>query len=323
MRTTVLCFLGFLLLESCDNKVVPNVSSLEPKVIIGHFDHVFFAMDSATLDDNLILLEQEFPKFFESAQNKVDLIARYKDPQIRELFSAVDSVFTNTTNLSSEIKHAFKYFYYYFPTQDSLHVYTWVSNFESLDPIIVSGNTLLIGLDLYLGENSHFYKSAPDYIKQTFEKKYLISDLLHTYFQSNIPISNDNTLLASMLYYGKIHYLSSLMMPLSKEAILMNYTNDNMQWCKENEANVWAYFIENKLLFSSKYQNKQRFIEDAPFSKFFTNFDAKSPGRIGQWIGWQLVKSYMVANPKVNLNELINEQNAQKILRKSNYKPKY
>jgi len=322
MRVSILCFLSWVLLESCDTKEVPRVSALESKVDVGHFDHAFFAMNSAKLDEKLILLEQDFPKFFESSQNNADLIARYKDPQIRELFSAVDSVFTNPEDLDNDIKDAFKYFHYYFPAQDSLQVYTWVSNFESLDPIIVSGNTLLIALDLYLGEGSHFYNSAPDYIKKTFEKKYLISDLLHTYFQRNIPISNDNTLLASMLYYGKIHYLASLMMPGSKDPIVMKYTDTKMQWCKENEANVWAYFIENKLLFSSEYQNKQRFIEDAPFSKFFTNFDVKTPGRIGQWIGWQLVKSYMDVNPEVSLNELINEQNAQKILRKSHYKPK-
>ena len=48
-----------------------------------------------------------------------------------------------------------------------------------------------------------------------------------------------------------------------------------MQWCIRNEANIWAYFVENKLLFSSDRQNKMRFIEDAPFSKFYTSFDRK------------------------------------------------
>ena len=94
-----------------------------------------------------------------------------------------------------------------------------------------------------------------------------------------------------------------------------------MNWCVENEANIWAYFVENKLLFSSQHSTKQRFIEDAPFSKFYTNFDADSPGRVGQWLGFNLVSSYMEDHPEMSLNELITEQNAQKILRKSHYKP--
>ena len=322
MRLSILMFVSFLFLVSCDTKDVPTVSNLESKVDISHFDHSFFAMDSLKLDENLVELEKDFPKFFESDQNKGDLISRFRDSQIRELFYATDSVFPIPSELSIEITDAFRYFHYYFPQHDSLTIYTWISNFESIEPIIVSGNTLLVALDLYLGQNSHFYTSAPEYIKEGFDKRYLVSDILHAYFLANIAIPSENTLLASMVYHGKIHYLCSLLIPQSNSDVVMKYSATKMDWCTENEANIWAYFIENKLLFSSQHQIKQRFIENAPFSKFYTSFDAESPGRIAQWVGWKLVSSYMSAHPELSLNELINEQDAQKILRKSQYKPK-
>lgn len=102
----------------------------------------------------------------------------------------------------------------------------------------------------------------------------------------------------------------------------MAYSKNKMDWCLSNEGNIWAYFIDNQLLFSSEYQTKQRFIEDAPFSKFYTSFDSESPGRVGQWIGWRLISSYMDSHPEMGLIDLINEQDVQKILRESRYKPK-
>tara|TARA_B110000967_G_C18895475_1_gene570304 strand:- start:3631 stop:4605 length:975 start_codon:yes stop_codon:yes gene_type:complete len=322
MRAHIVYFLLFLFLVSCDSVRIPEVSSDDSKIEINHFDHSFFNMDSSHLLLSLDSLNLQFPEFFDSGQKRTALIKRYQDPKIRELFNAVDSVFSDTLALNKEITQSFKYFHHYFPAHDSLKVYTWVSNFESLSPITVSGNTLLIALDFYLGTNSRFYKSAPQYLKDGFDKRYLISDIMQLYFQSNLPFSKENTLLSSMLYYGKIHYLSSLMIPYQKSEIVLKYTPAKMQWCIANEGNVWAYFVENNLLFSSQHQNKQRFIEEAPFSKFYTEFDTQTPGRIGQWIGWRIIESYMKSHPEKSLTDLINEQDAQKILRESRYKPK-
>ena len=322
MRSNLLILTLSVLLISCNTRDVPNVASGISKIEIGHFDHSFYTMDSANLEIELQSLEKVYPKFFESSQNYTELISRYNDLKIKELFLSVDSVFDDTLALNLEIKESFNYFHHYFPLHDSMTIYSWVSNFESLDPVTISNRSILVSLDLYLGVNSRFYKSAPLYIKERFDKRFLVSDIMHAYFRSKIPFFNDNTLLSSMLYYGKIHYLSSLMIPDKSPEIVMKYTEEKMDWCFENEGNIWAYFVENKLLFSSTHQNKQRFIEDAPFSKFHTKFDAKTPGRIGQWVGYRMVASYMNLHPEKSLTDLINELDSQIILRESAYKPK-
>ena len=313
---------GLFFLSSCVNDSHPDINDVSPMIEIGHFDHDFFGMDSVNFDDDLLMLVKQYPDFFKMGFDKAMLKNRFFDLEIRELYDAVDSVFSSTNELDAELYRAFQYFYYYFENHDSLKIYTWVSNFERLDPILVSQNTLLISLDMYLGKESHFYKTAPDYIKQRFDKIYILSDLFRSYFSSNIPLSDNHSLLASMLYYGKIHYLISLMLPNYNSHVIMGYTKDKMQWCIRNEANVWAYFVENKLLFSSHQQNKMRFIEDAPFSKFYTSFDRESPGRIGQWIGMKIVEAYMNSQPDLTLTDLIKETDVQKILRESQYKPK-
>nr|HRM13383.1 gliding motility lipoprotein GldB [Flavobacterium sp.] len=63
-----------------------------------------------------------------------------------------------------------------------------------------------------------------------------------------------------------------------------------------------------------------RFINPAPFSKFYLEIDNESPGQVGAWIGWQMVRSYM-ENNKVPVADLL-KTDAKEIFSKSKYKPK-
>ena len=84
---------------------------------------------------------------------------------------------------------------------------------------------------------------------------------------------------------------------------------------------MWQFFIEKQLIYSSDPALIQRFIDPAPFSKFYLEIDNESPGGIGKWLGWQIVKSYVENNPKVEINKLLSLP-AQTIFNKSNYKPR-
>src|SRR5690606_40108491 len=90
---------------------------------------------------------------------------------------------------------------------------------------------------------------------------------------------------------------------------------------QENESYIWRFFIEENLLYSSDSKLGNRFINLAPFSKFYLEIDNESPGRIGQWIGWQIVRSYMENNPKTAIIDLF-KMDAKEIFEKSKYKPK-
>ena len=57
------------------------------------------------------------------------------------------------------------------------------------------------------------------------------------------------------------------------------------------------------------------------FSKFYLELDNQSPGRVGRWIGWQIVKSFMNQNPKTSAQELLSMP-FQKLFYLSKYKPK-
>lgn len=101
----------------------------------------------------------------------------------------------------------------------------------------------------------------------------------------------------------------------------MGYMPEQIKWCEENEAYIWRYFIENEMLYSDDPKLRTRFMTPAPFSKFFLEIDNDSPGRIGAWIGWQMVRAYMKNNSEVSLADLF-KTDAKEIFEKSKYKPK-
>ena len=145
-------------------------------------------------------------------------------------------------------------------------------------------------------------------------------DVVASFAAKKIDPLTDKNLLGQMIYFGKQLYLKDLLLPEYSDADKMGYTPEQILWCQENESYMWRYFIENELLYSDDSKLKSRFIDPAPFSKFYLEIDNESPGRVGAWIGWQIVRSYM-KNNEVSIDKLL-KMNAKEIFEKSKYKPK-
>ena len=72
------------------------------------------------------------------------------------------------------------------------------------------------------------------------------------------------------------------------------------------------------MLYSKETASIIKFMGESPFIQ---GFPEGSPGRVGHYVGWQIVKAYMEKNPNTTIQELMQEQDAQRILTKSKYKP--
>ncbi|WCC45198.1 hypothetical protein PJW08_03160 [Tenacibaculum finnmarkense] len=80
------------------------------------------------------------------------------------------------------------------------------------------------------------------------------------------------------------------------DSLKIGYSQNKMRWAESNEAQIWKYFIEKNMLYNTDKELDIRFLDIAPFSKFYLEKDRQSPGRIGEFIGWQIVRSYMQKN---------------------------
>ncbi|NJM24566.1 MAG: hypothetical protein HC859_02605 [Bacteroidia bacterium] len=63
---------------------------------------------------------------------------------------------------------------------------------------------------------------------------------------------------------------------------------------------------------------KQRYLGERPKT---LEVGEQCPGRIAQWVGWQIVNSYMKNHPDVTLQQLMQTADAQAIFKASQYKP--
>jgi gliding motility-associated lipoprotein GldB len=304
-------------LISCDNKskVEKAVGAIPVEIKVERFDKLFFEMPPQDLNK----LKTAFPYFFPSGNDDSVWLNKMKNPLWRELYTEVQKKYSNFEPVQKELETLFKYIKYYFPQTKTPKVITVISEMDYNNKVIYADSLVIISLELYLGKDHKFYQ-FPNYLKQNFGQKQILPDVVSSFSTQKIPPVSDKNLLGQMIYFGKQLYLKDLLLPDYNDADKMGYTPEQVKWCQENESYMWRYFIEDGLLYNNDQKLNNRFINPAPFSKFYLEIDNESPGRVGAWIGWQIVRSYM-KNNEVSLQNML-KMNAKEIFKKSKYKPK-
>jgi gliding motility-associated lipoprotein GldB len=309
----VFCF--FFL--SCDKKniVESAVEEIPLEVKVERFDKIFFETPPKDLEK----VKKEFPFFFPQGNDNSVWLNKMRDPIWRELYTVVQKKYADFEPVKVELESLFKHIKYYFPQTKTPKVITIISEMDYNNKAIYADSLVIISLELYLGKNHKFYQ-FPNYIKQNFEQRQIMPDIVSSFSTRKIAPVTDKNMLSQMIYFGKQLYLKDLLLPNYTDAEKMGYTPEQIKWCQENESYIWRYFIEKEMLYSDDQKLIPRFINPAPFSKFYLEIDNESPGQVGAWIGWQMVRSYM-KNNEVPIAYLL-KTDAKEIFVKSKYKPK-
>lgn len=302
---------------SCDKKseVEKAVEEIPLEVKVERFDKAFFETKPGQLQQ----LKNQYPYFFPAGNDDKVWIDKMQNPQWRELYTEVQKKFGDFSKQKDQIEELFKHIKYYFPESRVPKVVTVISEMDYNNKAIYTDSLVVVSLELYLGKNHKFYQ-FPEYLKQNFEPNQIMPDIVSSFALRKIPPPTDNTLLSQMIYAGKELYLKDLLLPEYSDADKIGYKPEQIQWCEENESYMWRFFIENSLLYDTDQKLLPRFINPAPFSKFYLEIDNESPGRVGAWLGWQIVRSYM-DNNKVSVQQML-KTGSKELFEKSKYKPK-
>lgn len=317
MKSYVFSLLLLFFFLSCEtkNKTEKAVEGIDMDLKVVRFDKVFFE----TAPQDLSKIKKEFPFFFPAGNDDAVWLEKMQNPLWRELYTEVQKKFSNFDSYKTQLDDVFKHVKYYFPKAEIPKVYTVISEMDYNNKVIYADSLLIISLEMYLGKEHKFYQ-FPNYIKQNFEPIQLMPDVVESFAKSQIPPSAEKNFIAAMVYAGKQLYLKDVILPTYNDADKIGYTPEQLLWCQENESYMWRYFIEDQLLYDDNPKLIPRFVSPAPFSKFYLEIDNESPGKVGAWIGWQIVRSYM-KNNEVSLPQLMHTS-AKEIFEKSNYKPK-
>ncbi len=231
--------------------------------------------------------------------------------------------------IKNDLSGLFRHIKYYYPEFKEPKVFLYSSfTLDYLTPVtyIPDQNYLLIATDCFLGYGNKYYDmmKIDRYLQVTMDQKYLPSKVAKAIIDTQSWIPKELTtqsFVSQMILQGKGLILQDAFLPETADPYKIGYSQEQIKWAESNEFEIWNFFIQNNYIFSDDISLSDRFLSLAPFSKFYTNADSKSPGQIGNWVGWQICRKYLDENSKVSLQDFINNPNHEGIFAKSKYKP--
>lgn len=332
LRKTIylLCFL-LLGISSCTNdssrKLSFDISDLDiPDFKIERYEQALFGIDTLNFLDGLKKIQHKYSVFLGTenlnTENIQPLINYVTNPKLIALNNKVKRNYEDLSSLEKEIKSALQYYQYYFQKSKLPLVYTYISGLYFEAPIQLSSEAMVIGLDNYLGPDFMEYKTLgiPAYKSARMTKEHISVDCMKAFARIHLSENrSQKNFLDEIIENAKTLYFLDAMLPEKEDHLKIGFTKDQIKWCIENEQNIWAFFIDKQILYSANYENTRKFTQDGPFTLAFSK---DAPAMIGNWVGWQILRSYMNNNSDVSLQDLLAETDAKKILKFSGYKPK-
>ena len=228
------------------------------------------------------------------------------------------TLFANVDSLQETLNMGFSRLHFLYPEWEIPTLYLFVSGFNS--SVMYYENIMGVGVDMYLGSDYPYYNQVVyDYQKQTMRKACVAGDVLSMYLAYHISYNSKyNRLLEQMIFRGKQLFLLAQLLPNEPVWEVIGYSKEQWDWCEQYEQAIWNRIMQKRDLFKTESNVLSSYMNDGPFTAEVTQ---DSPGRLGVWVGWRIVDSYMRNNKDVTLRELMNENDAQKILEQSYYKP--
>lgn len=320
--------LGMFLLAGCGSKDKcssrPEVPPLAEKIQLIRLEKTMLDFKNKEAIGQFLEKNPLFAqKFLQKAQYPHDSILvnilwkLSEDKNIDTLNEVVGQAFKDMQDVENQLNYAFALVKYYFPSFVVPKVYTVVTGFGH--DLYASDSIVVIGLDYFMGDQANYKPDVPNYMLRRFKREYIVpSVMLLISDKFNTTDVLDNTLLAEMMHYGKSYYFVEKTMPCAPDSLVIGYSEKELADTKNHESIVWAHFVEQKLLYETSHFIITKYIGERPYT---AEIGSKCPGRIGRWLGWQIIRKYMNEHPEVTLEKLMADKSAGKIFQEAHYKP--
>ncbi|MBP9097949.1 MAG: hypothetical protein KBF74_03970 [Ferruginibacter sp.] len=321
---------------SCNNEKEPDVSNIKIELKTSRFEQDLFSLDTNNLAPQLDQLISKYPSF---GENFLSLVLNV-DPRwpadtaiiyvkgfisaYRNLYDTSTKVFSSFKPYENEIKKGLQFMNHYFPAYKTpKKIITYIGPLDGFGDILTE-DALVVGLHHHLGKDFSMYKQSivqevyAGYISRRFEPAYIAINAMKNMVLDMYPEKNeDASLVNQMVEKGKRLYVLNRLLPAKDEYMLIGYTKEQLAACYKNEARIWNLFTQNELLQTIDNNVIKNYIGEGPKTQ---ELGEDSPGNIGSFLGWQIVKKYMSKNKDLKLNQLINTP-AETIFSTAKYKP--
>ena len=335
MKVLAIVFFCFILFACNQKKPAPDVSNIKVDVQLKRFDKDLFSIDTNNVEVSLNDIGKNYTSFLNDYLYNIMVLPPQPDSVVNKIkmflhdyrfvYDTAQKYFNDFDNEFTEIKKGLQYVKYYFPGYKTpADVITFIGPVEGYANVLTASG-LAVGLQLYLGENFPVYHSEfinnvyPDYQQRRFKPEYIPVNCMKNIVSDIYPEKNgSDPLVYQMIDAGKRLYMLDHFLPQLADSLKTGYAQQQLDGCYDNEAGIWNYFVQNNLLFVTDPLQVRDYMQDGPYTEVLGH---ASPGFIGQFIGWQIVKKWMDANKEITLPQLVNTPE-KKIYDEAKYKPK-
>lgn len=346
MKKIGLFAISCILLVSCKDKNIPDVSNIKVNLTVERFEKDFFAMDTTQLPQSLGQLNSKYPGFTtdflanilglpsvaDSGTVVYDAIKRFiKD--YKPVKDSADKIFGNTETIEKELKQGLQFVNYYFPGYKApTKLITYIGPMDAYYEAslgvysdVITSTGMATGLQLHMGSNFSMYQSSmgqalyPDYISRRFSPATIVVNNMKNIIDDISPERLVGMpLVDQMIEKGKRLYILDKLMPYTPDTLKIGYSASQLKGCFENEGRIWNFFVTNNMLLNNDPSLLKNYMADGPKTM---ELGDGSPGYIGLFTGWQIVKKYMKEHEEVKLPDLL-KTDAHKIFEQAKYRPK-
>lgn len=242
----------------------------------------------------------------------------FSEPTLLSLYKDEQNKFVDVQPLEAELSVGFNLLLQEFSGLKKPELYMHVSGLSQ--NVVIDDDNLSISADKYLGIDYALYQSFfYDYQRQQMNPDRMVPDYFLGFLMANFPFQgNEDVLLDRIVYEGKLRYILSRLMPGRQIWEYVGYTKDQYLWCSNNQGRIWKSILSEQHLYTPNYLVTSQYINEAPHTAFLPQ---ESPGRVGIWLGYQIIISYMKNHPNTSLAELMSLTDAQEVLKQAKYKP--
>jgi len=229
----------------------------------------------------------------------------YKDQYIQRLEKVIANKFPPKERKEQEISDAFKRLKYHFPKNKFPKRIAYINSYFTAR-VNCLDNFVAIGLECYLGKDEKVIKEIPSnmiyqWIKEGMDKQYLSRDVILSWLMAHYIDETSENYSSEMIRWGKLLFITHACLPDLLDPVILRYSKKDYDWAITSEGSFWKYLVEQELLFNTMEETKQNLLHEGPFS---AGLPQESPDRMGQFLGYQMVKKYM-DKEGISLDELV------------------
>lgn len=326
-----------ILFSACKNNGNnPDVSGIKVDLQLQRFEEDLFKLDSLQMAEGLQKLTAKYPFF---APNFIGNILN-TDPSwpddsanayissfinsYRNLYDSSRKLFADFSPYEKKLEQSLQYLKYYFPKYPQpKRLITYIGPLDGYGDILAP-DALIVGLQHHMGANFSLYKSAwlaetyPAFISNRFTPDFITINSMKNIVGDMYPEKfEDKSLVIQMVEKGKRLYLLQKLVPDAEDYQIIGFTKKQLKESLDREAIIWDLFVQNNLLRTQDFSMIKNYIGDSPKTQ---ELGEASPGNIGSFSGWQIVKKYMSKHPELTPAMLM-ATDAELIFQEAKYKP--